>query len=49
MEPMMMRLKGGLIFEKFVWLRKTKSKKKEQSQILTAKLQTSSYDSNKRT
>ena len=40
MEPMMMRLNGGLILEKLKWLRKMKSKKIGRSQFLTAKLQT---------
>ena len=40
MEPMMMRLNGGLKLEKLKWLRKKKSKKIGQSQFLTAKLQT---------
>ena len=40
MEPMMMRLNGGLNLEKLKWPRKMKSKKIGRSQFLTAKLQT---------
>ena len=40
LEPMMMRLNGGLNLEKLKWLRKMKSKNIGRSQFFTAKLQT---------
>ena len=40
LEPMMLRLNGGLNLEKLKWLRKMKSKKIGRSQFLTAKLPT---------
>ena len=49
MEPMMMRLNGGLNLEKSKGLGKMKSKKFELSQLLTAKLQSFFIESNQRT